>query len=72
MSVWVKFADEIDMKKTAETALKNGLYLSNGIHHNVEGKIKNYTRLGFASSTIEELAEAIGILKGSLHLGFAQ
>jgi GntR family transcriptional regulator / MocR family aminotransferase len=66
MSVWVKFADEIDMTKTAETALKNGLYLSNGVHHNVEGKIKNYTRLGFASSNLEELREAIGILKSSL------
>jgi GntR family transcriptional regulator/MocR family aminotransferase len=66
MSVWVKFADEIDMQKTAETALKNGLYLSNGVHNNVEGKIKNFTRLGFASSTIEELREAVEVLNRSV------
>jgi GntR family transcriptional regulator / MocR family aminotransferase len=66
MSVWVKFADEIDMQKTAEVALKNGLYLSNGVHHNVEGKIINYTRLGFASSTIEELREAVEVLNRSV------
>lgn len=62
MSVWAKFADEIDLKKTAEIALKNGLYFSNGTHHNMA----NYTRLGFASSNLEELKEAIGILKLSI------
>lgn len=66
MSVWAKFSEKIDIEKTAEIALKNGLYFSNGIHHNVEGKIKNYTRLGFASSTTDELSQCLAILKKSL------
>lgn len=66
MSVWAKFSEKIDVERTAEIALKNGLYFSNGIHHNVEGKIKNYTRLGFASSTTDELSQCLTILKKSL------
>jgi GntR family transcriptional regulator/MocR family aminotransferase len=66
MSVWTKFSEKIDIEKTAEIALKNGLYFSNGIHHDLEGKIKNFTRLGFASSTTEELSQCLAILKKSL------
>ncbi|MCP9766340.1 PLP-dependent aminotransferase family protein [Lacihabitans sp. LS3-19] len=66
MSVWTKFDSKIDIKKTAEIAHKNGLYFSNGLHHNIENKIFNCTRLGFASSTLEELQTSINILKNSL------
>jgi GntR family transcriptional regulator / MocR family aminotransferase len=54
------------VSKTADTALKNGLYFSNGKHHEVDGKFKNYTRLGFASSTLEELEMSLEVLKKSL------
>ena len=66
MSVWAKFDEALDVLKTAETALKNGLYFSTGKHHEVDGKFKNYTRLGFASSTLEELEMSLEVLKKSL------
>lgn len=66
MSVWAKFSEKIDVERTAEIALKNGLYFSNGIHHELEGKTKNCTRLGFASSTTEELSQCLAILNKSL------
>jgi GntR family transcriptional regulator / MocR family aminotransferase len=62
MSVWAKFDKSIDMVKTAKNALKNGLFFSNGIHHNLPNQIQNCTRLGFASSSIAELERAVEIL----------
>jgi GntR family transcriptional regulator/MocR family aminotransferase len=66
MSVWTKFDDSIDLVKTAETALKNGLYFSNGLQHNLPDRNINSTRLGFASSTVEELEKCVEILKKSI------
>lgn len=66
MSVWVKFDKSIDLVKTAEKALKNGLYFSNGQQHNLPDKNINSTRLGFASSTVEELEKCVEILEKSL------
>ena len=66
MSVWTKFDNSIDLVKTAENALKNGLYFSNGLQHNLPDKNINSTRLGFASSTVEELEKCVEILKKSL------
>lgn len=66
MSVWAKFNQQIDLVKTAENALKNGLYFSNGLQHNLPDKNINSTRLGFASSTVEELKKCVDILKMSL------
>ena len=66
MSVWTKFNENIDLVKTAENALKNGLYFSNGLQHNLPAKNINSTRLGFASSTVEELEKCVDILKNSL------
>ena len=65
MSVWAKFDSEIDMKKTAEMALKKGLYFSDGATHDTD-KIKNCTRLGFASSNVEELDQCLKILWESI------
>ncbi|MBK6977006.1 MAG: PLP-dependent aminotransferase family protein [Cytophagaceae bacterium] len=64
MSVWAQFDPKIDMKKTAETALKKGMYFSDGATHDTD-KIKNCTRLGFASSTVEELDRCLKILRES-------
>jgi GntR family transcriptional regulator / MocR family aminotransferase len=66
MSVWTKFNENIDLVKSAENALKNGLYFSNGLQHNLSDKNINSTRLGFASSTVEELEKCVEILKNSL------
>ncbi len=66
MAVWAKFDKQIDLVKTAENARKNGLYLSNGLQHNLPDKNNNSTRLGFASSTVDELEKCVAILKKSL------
>lgn len=66
MSVWTKFNEQIDLVKTAEVAQKNGLYFSNGLQHNLPDKNVNSTRLGFASSTVDELEKCVTILKKSL------
>jgi GntR family transcriptional regulator / MocR family aminotransferase len=66
MSVWAKFDKSIDLVKTAENALKNGLYFSNGLQHNLHHININSTRLGFASSTVEELEKCVYILNDSL------
>ncbi|GAB3955379.1 PLP-dependent aminotransferase family protein [Spirosoma harenae] len=64
MAVWTKFDSAIDMDALAHRAGKNGLYLSNGVAHNPPGQRLNGTRLGFASSTEEELERSVAILKG--------
>lgn len=66
MAVWAKFDNSIDLVRTAETAFKNGLYFSNGLQHNLSNFNINSTRLGFASSTVEELRKCVEILKQSL------
>lgn len=66
MSVWTKFDKRIDLVKTAEKALKNGLYFSNGTQHNLPDRNINATRLGFASSSVEELEKCVAILEKSI------
>lgn len=62
MSVWAQFERSIDLVKTAEKSLKNGLYFSNGTQYGAT----NATRLGFASSNIGELQRAIEVLQRSI------
>jgi GntR family transcriptional regulator / MocR family aminotransferase len=62
MAVWTNFDKKIDLPKTAANAFKNGLFFSDGSQH---GNI-NATRLGFASSTIDELEQAVMILQDSI------
>lgn len=66
MSVWTKFDDSIDMVQASENAFRKGLYFSNGLHHDLPHKKLNSTRLGFASSNLNELEMCIEILKGVL------
>lgn len=66
MSVWTRFEKSIDMAKTAAAALKQGLYFSHGLQHNQQGIELNSTRLGFASSSPEELEKCVELLEKSL------
>ncbi len=66
MAVWAKFDPKIDLARTAENALRNGLYFSNGVSHRLPDENVNATRLGFASSSVEELEKCVAILKKSL------
>jgi GntR family transcriptional regulator / MocR family aminotransferase len=68
LAVWATFAPDIDMAALAERAGRAGLFLSSGLVHNPPGQAPalNSTRLGFASSTEEELAKAVAVLKSVL------
>ncbi|MCF6406850.1 PLP-dependent aminotransferase family protein [Chitinophaga filiformis] len=63
MTVWTKFAASIDLEKLANNALKKGLYISNGRNHVYPTFNANAARLGFASSSRDELEKSVGILK---------
>lgn len=63
MTVWTNFSRSINLERLAEKALQKGLYLSDGKVHQYPHYKVNAVRLGFASSSKEELAESVGILK---------
>ena len=69
LAVWATFDPSIDMERLAERASQNGLYLANGLAHNPPGQVLNGTRLGFASSTEDELEQSVAILKTMLQSG---
>lgn len=56
LAVWTQFDQHIDLTKLSQSALKQGLYLDG------ESVDSNTIRLGFASSTVEELALSVEIL----------
>lgn len=68
MAVWAAFNPVVDMEKLARQASGMGLYVANGLSHNPPGQSLNGTRLGFASSTEEELERSVLILKKLLVL----
>ncbi|GAB3780491.1 PLP-dependent aminotransferase family protein [Spirosoma horti] len=63
LAVWARFDPAIDMEALATRAARKGLTLSNGVFHNPPGQQLNGTRLGFASSSEEELERSIQVLK---------
>ncbi|WP_229253847.1 PLP-dependent aminotransferase family protein [Dyadobacter sp. NIV53] len=63
MAVWTKFDQKIDLPLLAQKALKKDLYFSDGSAHQQYSRIKNTTRLGFASSDPHELEKSVTILK---------
>ena len=67
MAVWTKFDPKIDLIAFAQKALKKDLFFSDGSAHQQYSSIKNTTRLGFASSTKEELEKCVDIIRTLLH-----
>lgn len=63
MSVWTHFDKNISLEKMARQALAKGLFVSNGKTHQYPGYDVNGVRLGFASSSVDELERSIGVLK---------
>ena len=63
MTVWTEFDNTIDLDSLAKKAYTKGLYLSNGKIHHYQSYHKNTTRLGFASSSLENLTNSVNILK---------
>ncbi|MEZ2445753.1 PLP-dependent aminotransferase family protein [Chitinophaga sp. RCC_12] len=64
MTVWTEFDPSIDLEKLAQRALGKGLFLSDGKAHQYRNYHANAVRLGFASSSNEELTKSVAILKG--------
>jgi GntR family transcriptional regulator / MocR family aminotransferase len=62
MALWATFAPEINLPALSERANRAGLYLSAGTSPSASKNI----RMGFASSTEEELTQAVAVLKGLL------
>ncbi|WP_286970713.1 PLP-dependent aminotransferase family protein [Flavobacterium sp. UBA4854] len=63
MTVWTKFDKSINVEQLAKEAYKKGLYFSDGKAHQYPNYNENGTRLGFASSSKEELEKGVEILK---------
>ncbi|UFH56513.1 PLP-dependent aminotransferase family protein [Spirosoma sp. KNUC1025] len=63
MAVWASFDPVIDLDVLAQRAGQEGLFLSSGTSYNPPGQRLNSTRLGFASSTEDELERSVEILK---------
>ena len=61
MSIWTEFNSDIDLKQLYQRALKRDLFITSG--EEIQGKKINATRLGYASSTQQELEIGVGILK---------
>lgn len=62
MAVWTRFDPAIDLPDLAKKALQKDLYFSDGHIHLSDTLIPHATRLGFASSTPEELERSVEIL----------
>ncbi|MDM1036941.1 PLP-dependent aminotransferase family protein [Myroides odoratimimus] len=63
LAIWAIFNPEIDLMKLSHNALKQGLYLDNGLFYKNEGFATNGIRMGFASLDEKEMIEACAILK---------
>lgn len=63
MTIWTKFDKSINLELLAKEAYKKGLYFSDGKVHRYSNYNENGTRLGFASSSKEELEKGVEILK---------
>ncbi|MNR21901.1 hypothetical protein D3C85_1388300 [compost metagenome] len=63
MTVWTEFNPSINLEELAKKAYGKGLYISDGKAHQYPEYKTNGVRLGFASSSKEELIRSIEILK---------
>ena len=63
MSVWTEFDPSINLEQLSKSALKEGLYLSAGKLFQYPDYTTNGIRLGFASSSLEDLSSSVEILK---------
>jgi GntR family transcriptional regulator / MocR family aminotransferase len=63
MAVWAKFSAGINLPKLSESLLKDGLSISTGRSYRFDNQSFNEIRLGFASSTEDELSKSVEVLK---------
>jgi GntR family transcriptional regulator/MocR family aminotransferase len=63
MAVWTQFDPSINLPALSENASQNDLFLADGTENNAPTQVPNAIRLGFASSTLEELEQSVEIMK---------
>jgi GntR family transcriptional regulator/MocR family aminotransferase len=63
MAVWTKFDSQINLKDLSKKALQNDLFFSEGAGLHKNPALSNGTRMGFASSTADELSRSVEILR---------
>jgi GntR family transcriptional regulator/MocR family aminotransferase len=63
MAVWTHFDPSIDLNVIAQKALQHELFFSPGFRNDEISPVLNATRLGFASSTPQELEVCVEILR---------
>ena len=63
MAIWALFDKSVDLARLAERCLKHDLFFSNGKHLH---PTLNGTRLGFASSSEEELVRCVEVMKRNI------
>lgn len=64
MSVWAEFDPSLPVADIAAAARKKGLAMSNGrIYNKASDRTWNAARLGFAVLNLEEIEQAVGVLK---------
>jgi GntR family transcriptional regulator/MocR family aminotransferase len=62
LAVWTRFNKDINLTALAQKALEQDLFFSDGAENNTTVHQQNATRLGFASSTLEELEQSVAII----------
>lgn len=67
MTVWTKFDRSINLEQLSKKAYSEDLYFSDGKIHKYSGFDENATRLGFASSTEDNLMKSVAIIKNLIH-----
>jgi len=63
MAVWTQFDPAINLTALSQKALQHELYFSPGYRNEELSPVLNATRLGFASSTPDELGSCVEILR---------
>lgn len=63
LAIWARFDPSINLIQLSENALKKKLHLSNGLRYCPEGKSLNATRMGFASLNMDEMEQAVSMLR---------
>ena len=63
LAVWARFDPKLNMEAMVQRAAQKGLIVANGLFHNPPGQQLNGTRLGFASSSEDELEQSVAVLR---------
>jgi GntR family transcriptional regulator/MocR family aminotransferase len=66
MTVWTEFDRSVNLESLASRVYQKGLYLSDGKVHQYPGYKINAIRMGFASSSKEQLTKSVEILRKNI------